>query len=171
MTEEQFLELIDNEEKTIQPKRITPAPDKFEVASNAERIQMKRLFIQMGVTAYTFTNSAGYDRYDGKYTASTGNEYVFEVKNRNIQSDTYSTAIIDATKVEAVINESKNSKHKPVLFFFYSDNKVMFQPLSESQYYSTTKRNIQQSTMGDRTKKEKTIIEFNITTKQLITLN
>jgi Holliday junction resolvase len=187
ITEDDFLEMMESEPIKISSKYAlqdyeidaldwsTPKPtqqDKFESASKAERMQMKRLFKQMGVTAYTFTDSAGYDRYDGKYTATTtGNEYVFEVKNRNIKSDTYTTAIIDADKVEAVINESKNTKHQPVLFFFYSDKKVMFQPLNESQFYSTIKRNIQRSTMGDQTKKEKTIIEFNITNKKLITLN
>ena len=147
-----------------------PKQDKFESASQAERDQMKRLFNQMGITAYTFTDSAGFDRYDGKYTGKTGNEYVFEIKNRQVPSDTYITTLIDADKVEAVINESKKSKHKPALFFFFEDNKVMYQPLSVDQYYQTTTMNIKKTTMGDTTKRNKTMIEFKINNEKLITL-
>jgi hypothetical protein len=50
----------------------------------------------------------GHDRVDGYYTGKTGNEYFFEVKTRtNDASATYST-VIEKSKLEFILNETKN---------------------------------------------------------------
>jgi hypothetical protein len=59
----------------------------------------------------------GHDRV-GYYTGKTGNEYFFEVKTRTNDASafTYST-VIEKSKLEFILNETKNIKHQPLVFF------------------------------------------------------
>lgn len=145
--------------------------DYFKAAGDNERQKMTNLFEQFGITSYVFTKSDGYDRVEGYYTGKTGNEYVFEVKCRDIATTAYTQTIIEKKKVDAVLEESDKSNHKPILFFFFTDGNCMFQRLDKETYYSTINLDAPATTMGYNNKVTKQFVPFNITTNKLIKLN
>jgi hypothetical protein len=76
---------------------------------------MMQLFKQFGITQFDFSKvTIGF----GYYTGKTGNEYFFEVKTRTNDASafTYST-VIEKSKLEFILNETKNIKHQPLVFF------------------------------------------------------
>lgn len=143
---------------------------KFEKAGDIERQKMTQLFNKFGVTQFQFTESKSYDRIEGYYTGTTGNEYVFEVKCRKVGSTDFNETIIDKNKVDAVIDESKKSNHKPILFFFFNDEKCMYQKIKEDDYFLVLKHNAPLTTMGLNKMVEKEMVHFFIHPNQIIEL-
>lgn len=139
--------------------------DDFHKASDTERMLMTQLFIDNGVDSYIFTPAKGYDREEGYYTATTRTrkEIVFEVKNRNITSDMYTTTYIEKDKVDNILRIAKETNHIPFLFFFFTDNKYMTVKLDFDTCYTTIKKLAPKTTMGNQTKVLKEFVPFKIT--------
>jgi hypothetical protein len=145
--------------------------NKFEAAGEIERQKMTQLFHLFGVVNYDFTSSKGYERIEGYYTGRTGNEYIFEVKCRNLTTSAYTETIIEKSKVEAVIEESQKSNHKPILFFFFEDGKCLYQRLKKDALYPTFWASAPITTMGNRTYIDKEFNSFFVDPKHIINLN
>ena len=143
--------------------------DKFIEASTKERILMKQLFDQFNVDSYIFTPADSMDREEGFYTGSTTNiPYIFEVKNRTIASTTYDTIMIEASKVNYLLEQAKERNETAVIFFFFRDGYWMHQKLDNNQFYSTVTMPMPITTMGnDNRTVMKECIEFNINKKKL----
>lgn len=123
---------------------------KFINASEKERQLMKQLFNQYNVNSYIFTPPDSYDREEGYYTGSTSNiPYIFEVKNRNVTSTRYSTAMIEADKVKYLIEQAKERNEEPILFFFYNDGYWFSQQLDKDFEYPTVSMPMPTTTMGN----------------------
>jgi hypothetical protein len=145
--------------------------DNFKAAGDFERERMTQLFHQFGVINYEFTNSEGYDRIEGYYTGKTGSEYVFEVKCRSLTTSAYTHTIIEKSKIEAVVNESKKTNHQPILFFFFEDKKCFYQPLHSDVFYSSYWESAPITTMGYKRYIQKEFVPFFLDPKKTIKLN
>ncbi|MCG2611521.1 hypothetical protein LZZ90_08370 [Flavobacterium sp. SM15] len=152
---------------------MTTNQQNFIQASEIERQKMEQLFKQHGVSSYYFTNTDSYDQEDGYYTGSTTNlPIVFEVKNRDIPSDKYNTIFISKSKVEHLLSISKETGDVPMVFWFFNDGKYYYQQLYHNQYYSSVPTIVPTTTVGAGGVKEyEDMIHFNITPKQLKTIN
>lgn len=151
-------------------RKIDMSQNKFEAAGNIERQKMTQLFHQFGITSYNFTSSTGYDRIEGYYTGTTGTEYVFEVKCRNLTTSAYTNTIIEKDKVDAVLKESKESNHQPILFFFFEDGKCLYQKLDHETFYSWYWEKAPITTMGKRTMVDKQFVPFFLNPQKIIIL-
>jgi hypothetical protein len=136
--------------------------DKFIEASTKERELMKKLFTQNNINSYIFTPADGMDREEGYYTATTTSiPYIFEVKNRNITTDTYKTIAIEESKVRYLLEQAKQRNEQAVIFFFFNDGYWMHQPLYQDVYYHTSNFWMPVTTMGRNNEKVlKPCIEF-----------
>lgn len=146
--------------------------NKFEQASRLERELMTNLFNQNNVDSFYFTDENGFDREDGYYSATTKTytkEIVFEVKNRDVASDKYSTTIIEKDKIDYILQKGQDTNHQPYLFFFFNDGKYMSIKLSKDIYYSTILLDAPITTMGVKRMVEKEFVAFNIQNLQKIT--
>ncbi|QIH37871.1 hypothetical protein G7A72_03225 [Flavobacterium sp. Sr18] len=151
---------------------MTTEQQKFQKASENERQKMMQIFNQFGVTQYEFTPSVSYDRIDGYYTASTGTEYVFEVKTRNNAASAYNyNTAIEKSKVEYIQGNTKEIPHQPILFFFYNDNQAYYQQLDYEKEYDSFRAFAPATTFGDQTMVLKDFVGFNINKKHLLKLN
>jgi len=159
--------LVANGQPTL--KQITM--NEFTIASDKERQKMTYLFQQQGITAYTFTESTSYDRIDGYYTGKTGNEYVFEVKNRDNPASAYSyNTAIELSKVEYMQNNTQDIKHEPIVFFFYNDGQCYFEKIKYDKKYDSFKAYSPKTTCGNNEMVLKDFVGFNINKKNLIKL-
>lgn len=146
--------------------------NKFEIASKLEREKMTTLFKQNNVNSFYFTDENGYDREDGFYTATTRTstkEIVFEVKNRDVASDRYSTTIIEKDKIDYLLQKGEESNHIPYVFFFFTDGYYTAIKLSPDVYYSSFLMDAPATTMGNNTRVVKEFVGFNILNLQKIT--
>lgn len=144
---------------------------KFQQASDKEREQMIKLFNQFGVENYTFSDSNGYDQYDGCFTGRTGNQVIFEVKNRDCSSEKYDETVVEKSKVDFLKNETVNMTHEPIIFFFFTDGKCWIERIKYDQYYSSWAAPAPKTTMGDNEMKIKQFVSFPIDKNKLILLN
>lgn len=139
--------------------------NKFEAASRNERTLLREFLLTRGIENVNFTGDTSYERYDGTYRNSKGENIIFEVKVRSISSTNFKTSIIEKPKYDFLLREADRLNAIPFVFIFYIDNKVLVQNLLDS---SCIKKNIvkeaPKTTMGDRYKKIKTFIEIPITT-------
>jgi len=143
--------------------------DKFIEASTKERKLMTQLFEQYNVNMYDFTPADSMDREEGYYTGATNNQpYIFEVKNRGIASTTYNTIMIEASKVNYLLEQAKERNEKAVIFFFFRDGYWMHQELDNNQFYSTITMPMPLTTMGTNNRMVlKECIEFPIIKESL----
>lgn len=179
--EHELIELFDLQdaqratENKQQVKQLTKKQIKqqhFETASENERQKMIQLFKQFGVQHFEFTSVKGHDRVDGYYTASTGTEYFFEVKTRSNDASgyTYST-VIEKSKLNYILEQSKNMKHKPLVFFFFASGDCHIEQLNRETYYTGFSAYGNQTTAdGNTTKVLKDYIPFKINPNKLIRL-
>jgi hypothetical protein len=153
-------------------ENIKPLSDEFETCSEFERKKMIELFKMFGVQHYEFTTAKGFDRIDGYYTGKTGTEYIFEVKTRNNPASAYTySTIIEKSKLEYILNSSKNIKHKPLVFFFFETGDCWIEHLNHSTYYSGFAAEANKTTAdGKQAKVMKDFIPFIITPNKLITI-
>jgi predicted class III extradiol MEMO1 family dioxygenase len=79
--------------------------------------KMMQLFKQFGITQFDFTSVKGHDRVDGYYTVKLVMNILKLKQEQMMQVLTYST-VIEKSKLEFILNETKNIKHQPLVFFF-----------------------------------------------------
>lgn len=144
--------------------------NKFTEYSHIERMKMEQLFTKHNITKYEFTDSDGYDRYDGLFFNSKNERIFFEVKNRKVYSNQYTTSFIDYSKYEFLIELNKKTGDKVFVFIFYSDDKVLIQDLTKANI-TKTEFNCPRTTAGDQTKVLKQMATIEINSKNLIDLN
>lgn len=144
---------------------------KFIEASAQERRKMSQFFEKYNLTSFNFTPDDGYDSWDGFFTGKTGTEVIFEVKVRDLKVDTYSTTIIEAQKVEAILKASKEYNHTPFIFFFFNEDTLMIQPLYHDVHYSKFILPCPATTMGRTEMIDKEMVEFPIDKAKIYIIN
>jgi len=92
----------------------------FISASIRERNKMEEIFIQRGITAYEFSDPDSFDSWDFKFTAK-GNDFIGDIKIRNIKSTDYDEALINAAKIKYLREEGSRTGRLPVIVCSYTD--------------------------------------------------
>ena len=74
---------------------------------------------------YEFTNER-YDSIDCFATASTGDKYAIEIKNRDISIDKYDDVMLELHKYNALMIAYEESGYTPVFRIYYKDGKLSY---------------------------------------------
>jgi len=136
----------------------------FKTASSTERQMMINFLNPNKITNLYFTAEDGYARFDGLLTIKkTNKEVIFEIKNRDLLSSTYTTSFIEKSKFDFLIS----SNIEAYVFIFFTDNKVLVHKLDKTFKYATQIVNAPSTTMGDNTIVEKTMVLIPISQKNL----
>jgi hypothetical protein len=72
---------------------------------------------------------------------------------------TYST-VIEKSKLEFILNETKNIKHQPLVFFFFETGDCWIQRLSDKIYYTGFKAQANKTTADGNTEKVERFYTF-----------
>ena len=74
---------------------------------------------------YEFTNER-YDSIDCFATASTGEKFAIEIKNRDISIDKYDDVMLELHKYNALMIAYEESGYTPVFRIYYKDGKLSY---------------------------------------------
>ena len=74
---------------------------------------------------YEFTKGK-YDSIDCFATASTGDKYAIEIKNRDISLDKYDTYLMELHKYNALMVAYEESGYTPIFRIYYKDGKLSY---------------------------------------------
>ena len=139
----------------------------FQQASSLERKKMEAIFAFHNITNYKFTDELGYARYDGEFVNSKGESIIFEVKVRNVTSTKYKTTVIEQSKYDYLITQSK----KAYVFVFFTDDTYMMHYLNASNNYKKSQMYAPRTTAANTGHKVKDFIEIPITKLHTLSTN
>ena len=74
---------------------------------------------------YEFTKGK-YDSIDCFATASTGDKYAIEIKNRDISIDKYDDVMLELHKYNALMIAHEESGYTPIFRIYYKDGKLSY---------------------------------------------
>ena len=74
---------------------------------------------------YEFTNER-YDSIDCFATASTGDKYAIEIKNRDISIEKYDDVMMELHKYNALMIAYEESGYTPIFRIYYKDGKLSY---------------------------------------------
>ena len=74
---------------------------------------------------YEFTKGK-YDSIDCFATASTGDKYAIEIKNRDISIDKYDDVLLELHKYNALMIAYEESGYTPIFRIYYKDGKLSY---------------------------------------------
>ena len=74
---------------------------------------------------YEFTNER-YDSIDCFATASTGDKFAIEIKNRDISIDKYDDVMLELHKYNALMIAYEESGYTPIFRIYYKDGKLSY---------------------------------------------
>lgn len=82
------------------------------------------------VTNYEFTTGQ-YDRLDCFTTGATGALTAYEIKDRDINSQTYPNYILELSKLNALMEAKEKSGYTPYYINFFADNTILLWDVSK----------------------------------------
>jgi hypothetical protein len=139
--------------------------ENFNAANKLERQYLTEFFINSEVPYFEFTE--GYTRHDAMITGLTGNVMMIEAKVRKIDSDRYNDTIIEKSKIDYMLEQTKGTNITPMLTIFFDDGFVFIKTIEQYEVLDIITVYAPKETNGDTTKVPKEMILFKIDKHQL----
>lgn len=139
----------------------------FQNYENTGRKKAKLLFDKLNITEYEFSKGE-FDSFDGRFTWR-GVKYILEIKDRQIRSTAYSTAIMEVDKLKSLIDLKEADEQICYLNFYTDDVAVMFTN-KDIKKGTITQKMCNKTTAVERGKRLKKVVEINIDNAEKFTL-
>ena len=139
----------------------------FQNYENKGRNKAKLLFDKLNITEYEFSKGE-FDSFDGRFTWN-GIKYILEIKDRQIRSTAYSTAIMEVDKLKSLI-DLKEADEQICYLNFYTDNVAVMFTNKDIKKGTITQKMCNKTTAVDRGKRLKKVVEINIDNAEKFTL-
>lgn len=139
----------------------------FQNYENTGRNKAKLLFDKLNITEYEFSKGE-FDSFDGRFTWN-GIKYILEIKDRQIRSTAYSTAIMEVDKLKSLI-DLKEADEQICYLNFYTDNVAVMFTNKDIKKGTITQKMCNKTTAVERGKRLKKVVEINIDNAEKFTL-
>lgn len=139
----------------------------FQNYENTGRKKAKLLFDKLNITEYEFSKGE-FDSFDGRFTWR-GVKYILEIKDRQIRSTAYSTAIMEVDKLKSLI-DLKEADEQICYLNFYTDNVAVMFTNKDIKKGTITQKMCNKTTAVERGKRLKKVVEINIDNAEKFTL-
>ena len=139
--------------------------ENFNAANKLERQYLTQFFQYNNVPYVEFTE--GYTRHDAMITGQTGNVMMIEAKVRKIESSRYNDTIIEKSKIDYMLEQTKGTNIIPILTIFFEDGLVFIKTIQQYETFDIITVNAPKETNGDTTIVRKEMILFKIDKHQL----
>ena len=145
----------------------------FVKASKKERKVLGEIFNKCPKIANVeYSDEAGNDRWDFKFTLNSGKEYIGDIKCRNVKHNKYPDVLIEAKKVKWLVEEAKKTSKVPILICHYTDKIALIWNLTKvPTEYTSQMKYCPLTTAGNRRYVQKEVYYLKIEGAKQIDLN
>lgn len=133
--------------------------NEFQNCENKGRKKAELLFKKLNITEYEFSKGE-FDSFDGRFTWND-TKYILEIKDRQIKSTTYSTAIMEVDKLKSLIDLKEADEQICYLNFYTDDVAVMFTN-KDIKKGKITQKMCNRTTAIDSGRRLKKVVEIDI---------